>query len=1130
MRPSPRNPRRGTLLSAVFATAALLALGACQKDRLYGERKPVGKAYHAFTSKYNAYFNANELIEEAEQELAAATPADYGEILPVFPAYAVSSAQSASSKLDQAMEKVSLTVNIHRPNAFEDDAYLLLGRAQLLKQDYESAQHTLEYSVKDFAPENEAARLRRIEKERIADEKKRAKASGERAAPTRRNAPRRRTSAPQRRKSSRAKRPSRRKSGAERPSRSKSSRDSRGRSKTKRGGMSEREKAQAREEAVAARKAAAKERDEAEAAAEDDKEATAKERRLANEQKRESRKKKAPTKKKSRAEMAKEQREARMAEEKAALREAERVEREAESDERAGLLAEERAETKAREAAAAKQAAADAKAAEELAARDAENQDLDNALIDGEGLAAADDEDRPKHGIFVHEKALQDFDYWLARTYIARERYLDAERLLGRLARSGSTWKRLRRQLPATYADMYLRREMLAEAVPYLEDAVALAKKKLDRARYAFILGQVQQRLGDADGAMASFAEVVRLKPAFDMAFNAELSLMTTEYRLGKATSAATLKRLKRMSKEDKYDVYRDQIFYEMADMSLLDGDREAGIAYMRQSLANNNGNARQAAKGYRRLADLFLEDEDYVLASAYYDSTAQVLPTDDDAYPEVVAYRDNLSPVAASLSAIALQDSLLAVAAMSPEEQRELALKIDEQRRAEALAAAIEAVRQANAPQRRGSNPQDAIRGGLTRGRQQQGDAVIADFFAYDAKAVRRGEKEFRREWGDRQLVDNWRTLSARESLAARDDIDALRPGAVSEEDVDVEGILADVPNTPEAKDAANAIIEAALISLGRDYREKLDNPERAAEALAELLRRFPETEDAAEALYLLALAQDDMGQGAAADATRARLRREHPGSKYARSLAEPDFFDEAKGAEKALVDYYDETYRLFTRDQAAAARTRLTSAPGTFGEEHALMPRFALLSAQVAGKIDGRDAYITALKEVVGKYPDAEEGVKAKEILRLLGERSSTASALDQAADTGGGAGQDVTFDTNMEQAHYFLAVLPKGANMSESRAKVADFNGEHHRLEKLAVSNVSMVRDGQPTPVVVVRRFKTVEAAQKYFDSVTGKQEAFLGGLDFEPALISQANYREVLRKKSFAEYLRFFAEAY
>ena len=1132
MPPLSRQLARWPLAMAALATAALLALSACQRDRLYGERKPIGKAYHAFTSKYNAYFNANELVEEAEAELAAANPADYNDLLPVYPAYAVASAQSAAAKLDEAMEKLSMTVNVHRPNAFEDDAYLLLARAQLLKQDYETAQHTLEYSVKDFAPENEATRLRRIEKERIEEEKARAKANRDRDAPKRRashsrTGPQRRRTAPQRRKSSRSRKPSsRRKKSPERAA-------SR-RSKPK----LDREEPAGKK--PAGKKAAPKKRKTREEMREEQRAARLAKEEQAGKGKKDKGRKGKP---KTRAQMAKEQREARLAEEKAALKAEQRAARDAERAAQGEALVEERrvaeeADRRARrgDAAGEKERADAASTAADADAADAgpTGASLDGVPLDGRGLAAADDEERPRHGIFVHEKAMQDFEYWLARTYVARERYLDAERLLGRLARSGATWKRLRRRLPAAYADMYLRRGMLAEAVPYLGDAVAMERNKADRARYAYLLGQVQQRLGDAPAAVASFREVVDLKPAFDLAFNAELNLLTTSYEVGEATPAATLKRLTRMSKEEKYDVYRDQVFYEMADIALTNGDRDEGIAYMRQALDANAGNARQAARGYRRLAELFLGSEEYVLASAYFDSTSQVLPQEDPTYAEVVAYRDNLRPIAASLTAIARQDSLLAVAAMAPEEQRALALAIDKQRRERELAAAIAQARQAAQPPTRGSDPRQATRGGLPRGGGPagvaQGGPPVADFFAYDSKDIRRGQKEFRRRWGDRQLVDDWRTLSARESLAAIDDLDELRAD-VPEEDVDVEGILADVPNTPEARAAAHAEIAAALLALGRDYRDELANPERAAEALAELLRRYPGHDDGAEALYLLALAQDDLGRAAAAAATRERLQREHADSKYARSLAEPDFFDEAKGAERALVDYYDETYRLFRDgDDAAGARARLAAAPERFGEAHALMPRFALLGAQVAGKLDGRDAYVEALQQVAAKYPDAEESAKARDILRLLGARAGGADLTNAAEPVAGAEATSASFDADKSQSHYFLAVLPKGANMSESRVAVSDFNGEHHRLEKLAVSNVSMVRDGAPVPVVVVRRFKTATEAMAYYESVVAREAEFLGGVAFEPAVISQANYREVLRKKSFGAYLSFFAENY
>ena len=254
-----------------------------------------------------------------------------------------------------------------------------------------------------------------------------------------------------------------------------------------------------------------------------------------------------------------------------------------------------------------------------------------------------------------------------------------------------------------------LRREQFAEAVPYLEDAIALARNKQDRARYAYILGQVHQRLGASQPAIASFKRVMKLKPNFDMIFNAQLNLLTTEYRVGSATAASTLRELRRMSKEDKYLDYRDQIFYEMADIALANGDRDEGIGYMRESLAANAGNASQAARGYLRLANLFFEDESYLLSSNYFDSTLQVMPTTDARYAEIAAYRDNLKPIAANLTAIDLQDSLLAIAALSPDEQRRFAADLSRRQREAELAAAIKASREAAQQQRAGLNAAQA-------------------------------------------------------------------------------------------------------------------------------------------------------------------------------------------------------------------------------------------------------------------------------------------------------------------------------------------------------------------------------------------------------------------------------------
>ena len=228
-------------------------------------------------------------------------------------------------------------------------------------------------------------------------------------------------------------------------------------------------------------------------------------------------------------------------------------------------------------------------------------------------------------------------------------------------------------------------------------------------------------------------------------------------YRVGEAKSASTLRELQQMAKEAKFDIYRDQIYYEMADIAFSDGDREEGIEYMRQSLAANAGNARQAAKGYRRLADLYFETQDYVSASNYFDSTLQVLPSDDPSFATVTEYRNSIEPIAASLNAIALQDSLLAIAALSPEDQRSFAAELEASRREAELAAAIAANKKA------ASAPATRVATVGAAGRRPTGGAgggeAISEFFAYDSRATRRGAREFVRTVGrpttGRQLAD---------------------------------------------------------------------------------------------------------------------------------------------------------------------------------------------------------------------------------------------------------------------------------------------------------------------------------------------------------------------------------------
>ena len=128
----------------------LIMAVSCTTTRKKDEVKGLGLLYENMTAHYNGYFNATEIMKESEVTLQVEYKDNFNQILPVFEYTAIDDPKSVASNLDEAIKKASVVISMHRPSKWTDDCYLLIGQAQYLKQDYESAQKTLEYMVNNF--------------------------------------------------------------------------------------------------------------------------------------------------------------------------------------------------------------------------------------------------------------------------------------------------------------------------------------------------------------------------------------------------------------------------------------------------------------------------------------------------------------------------------------------------------------------------------------------------------------------------------------------------------------------------------------------------------------------------------------------------------------------------------------------------------------------------------------------------------------------------------------------------------------------------------------------------------------------------------------------------------------------
>jgi tetratricopeptide (TPR) repeat protein len=952
------------ILFRLFISLLLVAVaaGGCKTTKRRGDLSKLGKFYHNTTAEYNGYFNADVLLFESTLELENQHQDNYNQILPLYKYRAAGNPKAVAQNLDRAIEKLSVVVALHRYSDWTDDCYLLIGKSQYLKQDFESAEETLEYMIAEYKPSTLKAgssKSTTVKKKKSSSKKKKKKPSSK--------------------KKKKKKRKPVRKPASRRP---------------------------------------------------------------------------APSPEKT----------------------------------------------------------VDAEGQEE------EAQPVREMISIGSNQVEIE-EGKPESYFLRHRPAYQEGLLWLARTYVERGNYFEADRIIYQLTRSASTFKDIRRELAVVEAYYYLQQKRYADAIAPLERAVTLEKDRLLKARYSYILAQLYERLGNEDAALQAFQAVTKFRPSYEMDFSARLNMTKMTWATGRTPADEVRKDLDRMLKDLKNVDYLDQIYFVLAEIDLAEGKRDQAIAHLRSSLAKSTGNAAQKAEAYLTLAYLYFEDEQFVPTKKYLDSTLTLLPPTDERYSDVNSLAGNLTEIAKNLETIQLQDSLIAMSKLTQEERFALATEIKKQQDEARRKALLESSKEeAVGP---GGRP-----GGLPVTGAPRAGGVKSDFFAYDDRSVKRGVRDFERIWGNRPLEDNWRLSTGASGIAVGEEAEQAEEvvsAALTEEDV--KAIFRDVPQTPEDLEEAHEAIQKAFFSLGRLYREKLENEQRAIEALETLLSRYPDTQYRPETLYLLYLAYKDTGRTADAKRCYDLLTGEFPESPYALLLTDPEYLQKTLDREAKVNKYYDAVLADFRQGRYQAAYEQIQKVPAMFGGNNSHTPRFELLKAMCLGNMQGKDAYVGALREFIETFPDVPEQKQAREILRLLGEYTATGPAGASLKP------QEETYVFEPDDKHYIIVVFQGNITLEKAKVQIADYHLKYHKLDKLRVSNIYLGDIENRTPIIVVRSFDDRFKAQEYAQGVQANQGDFVSGeFPYQVFPISQNNYRQMLKNKVVDGYPEFYQKNY
>ncbi len=663
--------------------------------------------------------------------------------------------------------------------------------------------------------------------------------------------------------------------------------------------------------------------------------------------------------------------------------------------------------------------------------------------------------------------------------------------------------------------------------VESLSKAIELEPVKENKARQYYILGQLYQRLGFEAEAYNNFKKCLSSNPEYELSFYAKLSLA----QVTKLDQKVDLKKIrgyfKKLLNDDKNREFVDRIYYEMANFEIKHKNPDLAVDHLKSSVAVSENNPRQKGLAYLKLGELYYDlYKNYPLAQAYYDSTVNVLPQDEEHYEEIKERSEILTDFVKQLQTIQLQDSLLALAEMKTSDLQQLLdnvvaeqeqLEKDQKREARRLARQTTSAGNAQIPGRSMANPF-----GIDENSPVEGDS----WYFYMVSAVSTGRSQFLSKWGNRPLEDNWRrsqrlaTATFTNTEITEDQDTTSSVSSTDQEAPKTEertaALMETIPFSAEAKTAANKKIEDAYFKLGNIYNFQLEEKENAVEVFEKLLSRYPGSEYEAETLYLLFLMHKS--NPTVAETYKQKLINMYPDSIYAKLAINPNYKEESNETAQRLQKLYRIAYDYYKQEEYQQAKLLVSRGLQQY-PDNAFSDHLRILGILIDGKVEGQYKYQYELQQFIENYPEST----------LMDYANSLLSASKQ-FKTKELQRKGAEYFTYFEQPHFFVFVYPNLGGFSELLpGLIENFINKKYSDQNLKIGNLSL---NEAFSMVLVNKFATMENAMEFYKDFN-KSDIKLPideKISFENFIITEDNFQIFFQTKKTEDYLTFFDKYY
>jgi hypothetical protein len=564
---------------------------------------------------------------------------------------------------------------------------------------------------------------------------------------------------------------------------------------------------------------------------------------------------------------------------------------------------------------------------------------------------------------------------WMIRTYLEQNKQSEATGLMALLRTDKVFPARLIPALDLLTAYSHYKGERYELAANFLAKTIPFADNKKDKSRKAYLTGQLYEKSGFQNLAK-KFYEIsidAAQDPYLEIYANVALNRLSL-------TSGADSKALLLMAKKDKYEAYKDVIYFAAASIELSKKNYPLTQNYLLESIKYAGDNELQKQKSFILLGDINYDQKKYGAAYKFYDSiNVQNLALIQK--EKIETRKPALQLINANLTIIELEDSLQKIAALPEIERTVFLRKLYKQIRKEKDDAAQDKLVDANAV-----STFDLFNSGAN-----------TDFYFLNKALRSKGSATFKTTWGNRQNLDNWRRQAALDASigAANMSAVAATTDAVNKDSsnsITYEALAESIPTGAKQIEASNEKWAKALLDNAQIFQLNLSDYPSSIEAYRFYISKFLSGASLDMAYHNLALCYSVMGDAQKADSIQKLFQVKFPSSKLL-SKKEVSSASTLSGADMS----YNTIYEYFSKGEYEKALALKEEAILKYGKD-IWAPQFLFMEATLLMKNKEDSTAFQKLNKIVANYPGSSIAKKAAAVLEILKQRETIEKEINK------------------------------------------------------------------------------------------------------------------------------------